>query len=325
MADTTTDHVFSYLRDVYGLKAEDVDALDAEAFIERVKRTHKGLSAEHEFAAIASWLGKCSLITQLDSVLHSSEQYRVPDFLVTVKRNGKDVPFLVEVKTDSESKLNWRPDYLESLRAFAKMMNLPLLIAWKHHGLWVLTDSARFTKKVANYNLTFDDAVKNSLMSELFGNHWITFAEGFRLELKMRIQDEIDTSVEVLPEGNYHTVIEAAGVWTHKGRLDKEDERDLWWFLIAAMEGDKFDRAGNVITQQFLAKSEGMFNLSDVLMSRLVWCKGDRDAIDWLTEIRKGLPTLAVDLDKLLARALELGAVHYVLRQAPHDYQEFLK
>jgi Holliday junction resolvase len=324
MADTNTDHIFSYLRDVYGLRAQDVDALDAAAFIEKVKRTHLGLSAEHEFAAIASWLGKCSLITSLDSVLHSSHQYRVPDFLVAVKRNGKDVPFLVEVKTDSESKLNWRPDYLDSLRAFAKLMNLPLLIAWKHHGLWVLTDSACFTKKVKNYHLTFDDAMKNSLMSELFGNHWITFAEGFRLELKMRIEDEIDTTVEVLPEGNYHTVIEAAGVWTDKGRLDKEDENNLWWFLIAAMEGEKFERTENVITQQFFAKSEGMFNLSDVLVSRLVWGKEGRDAIDWLTEIRKGLPAPTVDLHKLLARALNLGAVHYVLRQVPHDYPDFL-
>ena len=324
MAAANTNHVFSYLRDVYGLRAEHVDALDTKAFIERVKRTHKGLSAEHELAAIASWLGKCSLITQLDSVLHSSDQYRVPDFLVAVQRNGKDVPFLVEVKTDSASKLDWRPDYLESIHAFAKLMNLPLLIAWKHHGLWILTDSTRFKKKVKNYHLTFDDAVKNSLMSELFGNHWITFEEGFRFELKMRIHDEIDTSVEVLPEGNYNMVIEAAGIWTDKGRLNKEDERSLWWFLIAAMEEEMFDRDGNIITQQFLAKSKGMFNLSDVLMSQLVWGKEDRDSIDWLTEIRKGLPNLAADLDKLLTRALELGAVHYVLRQVPHDYPEFL-
>jgi Holliday junction resolvase len=324
MADKKTNQIFAYLHDVYGLSAEDIDALDPETFVERVKRTHKGLSAEHEFAAIASWLGKCSLITQLDNVLHSSDQYRAPDFLVVVKRKGKDVPFLVEVKTDSESKLDWRPDYLDSLQAFAMMMNLPLLVAWRHHGLWVLTDSVRFKKKVKNYHLTFDDAVKNSLMSELFGNHWITFAEGFRLELSMRIQDQIDTTIEVLPEGNYHTTIEAAGVWTNKGKLNKEDEKSLWWFLIAAMEEEKFDRAGNIITQQFLAKSEGMFNLSDVLMSQLVRGKDDRDAIDWLTEIRKGLPTLAVDLDKLLTLALKLGAVRLVLKQAPHYYPDFL-
>ena len=324
MPDYNTNFVFSYLRDVYGLQGEDINALDAEAFIEKVRRTHQGLSAEHEFAAIASWLGKCSLITQLDNVLHSSDQYRVPDFLVVAKRNGKDVPFLVEVKTDTESKLTWRPDYLESFRAFAAMMNMPLLVAWKHHGLWVLTDSARFMKKVTNYHLTFDDAVKNSLMSELFGNFWLTFSEGFRLELKMRIQDEIDTGGEVLPEGSYHTVIEAAGVWTVKGKLNKADERSLWWFLIAAMEDEKFDRTGSVITQQFIARSEGMFNLSDVLISQLVWGKEDRASIDWLTEIRKGLPTLTIDFEELLNRALELGAVRYVLRQAPQVYPDFL-
>jgi Holliday junction resolvase len=325
MADKRTDQVFAYIRDVWDLKTEDIEALDTEAFIEKVKRVHKGLSAEHEFAAIAAWLGKCSLITQLDSALHSSDHYRVPDFLAVVKRKGKDVPFLVEVKTDHDDKLDWRPDYLELLQAFATMMRLPLLIAWKHHGLWVLTDSARFTKKVTNYHLTFDDAVKNSLMSELFGNHWIAFAEGFRLELKMRIQDEIDATVELLPEGGYNMVIEAAGVWTNKGRLNKEDERSLWWFLIAAMDGEEFSRDGYIITQQFPAKSEGMFNLSDVLMSQLVWNKGDRDSIDWLMEIRKGLPVPPADLDHILQRALDLGAVHYVLRQAPQEVPSFLR
>ena len=159
MHDSNTDFVFSYLRDVYGLQGEDIRAMDPDKFIEKVKRTHRGLSAEHEFAAIASWLGKCSLLTQLAGVLHSSEEYRVPDFLVVVKRDGKDVPFLVEVKTDSKDKLKWSAEYMASLRALSDLMKLPLLIAWKRHGLWVLTDSTLFTKKVTAYHLTFDDAI----------------------------------------------------------------------------------------------------------------------------------------------------------------------
>jgi hypothetical protein len=72
--------------------------------------------------------------------------------------------------------------------------------------------------------------MKNSLMSELFGNFWVQFSEGFRLEVKMRIEDEIDASVEKLPEREYHAVIEAAGVWTHKGRIRAVDQEELWWF-----------------------------------------------------------------------------------------------
>ena len=122
----------------------------------------------------------------------------MPDFLVVVKRQGKDVPFLVEIKTNSNNKLVWSQAYMASMRDFASLLKLPLLVAWKRRGLWVLTDSARFIKKVKSYHLTFDDAMKNSLMSELFGNFWVQFSEGFRLEVKMRIEDEIDATVEKL-------------------------------------------------------------------------------------------------------------------------------
>ena len=115
MSDSNTSLVFSYLRDVYALGGDDINSIDPEKFIEKVKRTHRGLSAEHEFAAIASWLGKCSLLTQLDEALHSSGKYRVPDFLVVVKRNGKEVPFLVEVKTDSKDTCSGKhPRYTQS-------------------------------------------------------------------------------------------------------------------------------------------------------------------------------------------------------------------
>jgi hypothetical protein len=113
-------------------------------------------------------------------------------------------------------------------------------------------------------------------------------------------------------------------VWTNKGRLNKDDERSLWRFLIAAMDGEELSRDGYIITRQFPAKSEGMFNLSDVLISQLVWNKGDRASIDWLTEIRKGLPVPSADLDNILQRALDLGAIYNVFRQAPQEYPDCL-
>jgi hypothetical protein len=129
MADNITNFVFSYLRDFYGVREEAVAGSDSLGFVEKIKRVHQGLSAEHEFAAIASWLGRCSLLTQLDSVLHVSERYRVPDFLVVVERQGKDVPFLVEIKTDNNYKLVWSQAYMASMRDFAALLKPPLLVA----------------------------------------------------------------------------------------------------------------------------------------------------------------------------------------------------
>jgi len=325
MIKKLTDYAFPMLRDFYSVAGDDVNNLDPTDLMEKIKRVHKGLSAEHEFAAIAAWLGKCSLLTQLDDVLHSSGAYGVPDFLVVANHEGREIPLLVEVKSYDDDKLTWSASYLESLKAFASLLNLPLLLAWKRGRLWVLVEVSHFAKKVTAYHLTFEDALKNSLMGTLFGNVWIQFTEEFRLELSMRIQDDIDFTVEVLPEGAYTFLIEDAGLWGNKGRLNADQSKDLWWFLVTAASETSFDRVHDVATHRFLAESNSMFNLSDVLLARLFWASGDEETIDWLAEIRKGLPGLASDLHATLRRALDVGAVRYVFHQVPQEFPEFLK
>jgi hypothetical protein len=99
----------------------------------------------------------------------------------------------------------------------------------------------------------------------------------------------------------------------------------LWWFLVTALSDTRFERTGDVITHQFVAKSEGMFNLSDVLLAQLFWNRDEKESIDWLAERHKGLPGFAKDFKLLLDRALEVGAVRYVFRQAPQMLPNFLK
>jgi len=318
------DHAFTLLRDVYGLPDADIRKLDPAALAEKIQRVHKGFSAEHEFAAIASWLGKCSLISQLDNVLHTSATYRAPDFLVVANHKGQDVPFLVEVKSNDTDKLVWSANYLESLQVFAALVKLPLLVAWKRGRLWVLVDSALMLKRVTAFHLPFEEAIKNSLMSALFGNVWIRFAEEFRLELTMKMMGEVDFAAELLPEGTYTFQIEDAAVWGSKGRLTRDQEKQMWWFLATAYSETHFDRTKDVATQQFRADSESMFNLSDVLVTQLLWDKGEEESIDWVSEIRKGLPKPKLDLHTLLSRALDVGAVRYVFDQVPQIIPEFL-
>jgi hypothetical protein len=106
----------------------------------------------------------------------------------------------------------------------------------------------------------------------------------FRLELKMRIQGEVDVSADLLPEGNYRMMIEDAGLWSAKGRLSAADGKDLWWLLAMGIADIRFDRVSDMITHCFVAKDEGMFNLSDVLLAQLFWNKGETEVVDWLAE-----------------------------------------
>ncbi len=316
---------FALLKDVYGIRDEHIEALNPSALVDRVSRIHQGLSAEHEFAAIASWLGHCSLVTQLDEVLHSSGTYRAPDFLIVASHNGREIPFLVEVKSDIDDKLVWSARYIESLRAFAGLMNLPLLVAWKRGRLWTLTDCDLFSQKVTAYHLTFDTAAKNNLMSLLFGNVWIVFPQEFRLEVTMRIEGNVDVAAEVLPEGLYTFRIEDAAMIGSKGRLDTHDQSKFWWFLVAGLTESCFDRVKDIAVQQFIVNPEEIINLSDVLLARMLWNKKDEESIDWLAEIRKGLPKPETNLRSLLTHALKVGAVRYVLDQQPQVLPKFLK
>jgi Holliday junction resolvase len=320
-----TDYAFPMLRDFYSVDGDDVDNLDPADLIDKIKRVHKGLSAEHEFAAIAAWLGKCSLLTALDDVLHSSGKYRVPDFLVIANHEGSDKSFLVEVKSTDNEVLDWSAKYLDSLRTFADVMKLPLLVAWKRGKLWTLTDISHFSLNVSAYRLSFETAMKNSLMGVLFGNAWIKFSPEFRLEVKMMVQGDVDVTAELLPEGTYEFRIEDAGIWGNKGRLNISDAQNLWWFLVTAASEYKSDVVHGVAIQQYMAESDSMFNLSDVLLAQVLWTVDEEASIDWLATIRKGLPAAPADLHSVLKNAIDAGAVNYVFHQVPQALPEFLK
>ena len=321
-----TDLAFTILRDLYGVRTEDLTAIDPGELISKIQRVHQGLSAEHEFAAIASWLGRCTLLTQPDQVLVSDGRYRAPDFLIAVRSQEREIPFLVEVKTTTDSRLKWTESYFSSLRRFACLLKLPLLVAWKSHGLWVLTDTELFEKRKTAYHLTFDRAIKNSLMTQLFGNVWLKIAEDFRLEIQMRILDPIDPTAESLPEGGYRCQIEAAGLWTERGKVPKELTSSLFpIFLVKAVDPPRTERKADLVTEVFPTDPEGMFNLSDVLLAQLNWRRDSEENIDWIAELRKGLPRQLADLEAVLQRGLEVGALRYILRQQPQIVPDFLK
>lgn len=145
---------------------------DTKTLVDRVRQLQRGLPAEDEFMLLLSWLGKCRLVHKLDQLQappSSRQEIRVPDLLAVFERDGKQIALLIEVKTTGDRALSWRPDYLKSLKAYAKLVNLPLLLAgnWTRFGFWTLADVSLFEKPHQNYRLSFEAALKNNLMGEL--------------------------------------------------------------------------------------------------------------------------------------------------------------
>ena len=316
--------VFPMMHDLYEVAREDVNKLDPNALVERLKGIHKGLSAEHEFAAIASWLGSTRLIVSSDDVLHTDGRYRVPDFLVVVQKGDRDVSFLVEVKSDADNKLVWTEKYLAAMKRFADMLGMPLLVAWKWHGMWSLVDVELFEKKTVAHHLTFDVAMKNNLMSALFGNVFLKIKKGFRLELMLKLLDPEDAASEVLEDGEHAMQVTDMGLYTYNGRLPKDLTSELFPLIMARSIEPETECEGKFLRHIFPGDHENIFNVSELLIANLSWSQDD-DEVDWLAALRNGLPVPIADLRGVLNRGIEAGALQYVLEQQPQVVPAFLE
>lgn len=157
---------------------------DPKKVADKVKRLDQGLPTEDEFTAICSWLGKARLLHKLDqhqAPPSSRDLYQVPDLLAEFERSG---PVLIEVKSKTKQTLSFTPQYLDRLRAYAELVKMPLLIAWKHHGIWMLFDIQRLTKAQTNFNITLGDAMKENLLGVLAGDVAYKIASGAGVRLK---------------------------------------------------------------------------------------------------------------------------------------------
>ena len=107
--------------------------------------------------------------------LKSRDTYRVPDVLAQFEQAG---PLLIEVKSKSKQTLSFTPDYLERLYAYAELVNMPLLIAWRYRGIWVLFEARHLTKARKNFNISFSDAMRENLLGVLAGDVSYKIAPG---------------------------------------------------------------------------------------------------------------------------------------------------
>ena len=177
---------------VKACEAVDWNLEDPAEFIKRVQLIEYGLSAETEFAAILSWLGRCSLVHRLDQDCYSSKSNStccIPDLLAILEHQGVRLPVLIEVKTRKHSCLKIRSSEVASMRRYAASLSLPLLFAWKPRrlGFWLLVDPIHFVEKDGKSILELDSAMKNNLLSCVAGDFLVVPKKGADLVLEAKI------------------------------------------------------------------------------------------------------------------------------------------
>ena len=164
------DHTDDTARLIQTVLADLGASADPAEVVQRVRSLDRGLPAEDEFCVICAWLGRCQLLHKLDQQqvpVSSLDTYQVPELLVAFKAAG---PLLVEVKAKQDQTLSFRPDYFGRLTAYANLLGLPLLIAWKFHSIWSLFDARHLRIARTNFNVTHGEAMRQNLLGVLAGD-----------------------------------------------------------------------------------------------------------------------------------------------------------
>ncbi len=161
------------------LKLHDKDS--EKAFLESIKtglghlRTPivlHGRRVEAMFGYVSASLGHCAVIKKEDSgdAFVQSSDVRIPDYRIVTQTGDQ---FLVEVKnchkTSPASKFSIKSEYLEGLRAYARLFGIDLKFAiyWSRWNEWVLVSATDLRREGSIYVTTFSDSSMHNQMATL--------------------------------------------------------------------------------------------------------------------------------------------------------------
>jgi Holliday junction resolvase len=297
--------------------------IDGEALGERLNRIRSGLLPETEFFSTVSWLGNCAGIFRLDQTpmpIEGNATIRAPDFLAFVNHNERIVPILIEVKKTDDEKLVWSEAYLQSLTTFAQTVNLPLLVAWKWHEVWLLVDYSHFTKHTTAYHLTKGTAFTENLMSMAFGNVHVQMDDEMTFVMKgLLVDHKLKSAAEIPSAGTYQIQIKGAAFRRNDDSLTlSEVNPELFLLFLTAPTENRV----NVVSEHeieiiYAPEAETSIALSHVLLTFL-YMTHQEEELDWDKILREGpFTSSGKQFRDALEIGLEKGFVKYVFEQVP--------
>ena len=320
-------------------KADDSDRLiqevlselgwddDYKKIAEHVRRLDSGLPVEDEFIAICSWLGKTSLIHKLDqhqAPAASRDHYQVPDLLVKFENIG---PVLIEVKSKAKRTLSFTPRYLNRLNAYARLLNMPLLIAWKHHGIWVLFEVTRLIKARTNFNITHGEAMQENLLGVLAGDVAYKIASGAGLSLRCKKEhlvsrEEIDGTVTE----QWQMRIDEVGFMVSGGKPVDHLDADVTTLFTTWDLSERQLHSDTHIDLRFIADDDDSMMFGHMALTHLLhWSLPRGATVNWRHAIRRdAVVSNMTNFRRALNSGLEQKVVHLILNQQPQTWPEFL-
>jgi Holliday junction resolvase len=301
----------------------------AAAVSQRLKEITGGFSPELEFIAAANWLGRALTINRLDQIplprCHaSSEEVKVPDLLCIALVDGHTLPCLIEVKRNWGGKIVWTEKYLKALQLYADKLGLPLLVAWKRGHIWTLTDCRHFTKKVTAYHLNWNHALRENLMSAIFGDLLVVLTEriSFYLDAEVETDKSLPQPPEIMPPGNHILKIKGAGYLLDGNPITLSNELS-WVAMHAEMQNEVKVTGEKTIRVVHTPQPDTIFSLTDLALMFLLWNEKE-DEPDWDRIVREPIPISSDSIRTALDEGIKVGVIQYVLIQKPGIVPDFL-
>lgn len=303
---------------------------DPKRLAARVRRLNLGLPKEDEFSVVCTWLGRCDLIHKLDqkqTPSKSRDTFQVPDLLAVFRYESRSVPVLIEVKSSNENTLSFRPDYLRRLQNYAALVRLPVLIAWKYLGLWILFDISHLQKAEKNFNIGFRTAIRENLLGILAGDFSYSLAIGSGVHLRF-IKDELVSETEKkdgVVEQQWKMTCDDVSFTDGTGEVLKDlDAQTRALFLSWDLELEEKHTATHV-TMSYVARAEQGLFAHMALVRLLNWQLPSGDQVNWRALLSQSpVPHGISDFTEAIRSALKQKVVHHVLNQVPATVPAFL-
>jgi len=307
-----------------------------EDIADKVKRLERGLPVEDQFAALCVWMGKCSLIHKLEQEQFpnlSREEYQVPDFLAVFDLATKKMPALIEVKKTSGIRLEpFGGKYYSKLTNYAKLMNLPLLVAWyiENFNLWCLFDLERMQRKHSAFHIDFPTATNNSLLGVMFDDVIFRIKSGLKVQFNVRKEPGSELRDPTTGELRKFTGVLEEITWLNNKdvRINATPSlRRLFEFLFYIVENDTRDSENNeYVTMTFYTTKEENLFTHQLLGVMAFGTAITRDTTPTWVQVLRG-NNFQMDYQSVrnaLSTGVEEGAFSVILRQNPVIRPEYL-
>ena len=300
---------------------------DSKTIAARVRKLDLGLPAEDEFTAICSWLGKSRLIHKLDQLqvpLQSREFYQVPDLLVVFENSG---PLLIEVKSNLKQTLSLRPDYLKRLNNYAKLVKMPLLIAWKFNGIWVLFEVRHLAIARKNFNIKFDHAMRENLLGVLAGDVLFKIAPGAGVRVRCKKEKllSVDENDSTLTK-EWLMRIDKVEFTTAGGKSTADLDSEVKTLFTAwDLTYNESHNESHIDFHYVAGEEDGSMFGHMALKYLLNWTLPVGAVINWRHVIRRdSIVTNMTNFRQTLQKGLAQNVVKLIIHQQPKCWPDFL-